>query len=136
MSKALSNYTKVIVKLQEFKDENAKLFAELESLEDLQRQTESELKSEARELGEDISNSMVSVKVVRKWKKWFCPEILKKDFKKDYKVLVENGAIEIKETVNNKIADNLAKDELVSRKALSEAYHEEEMSSAVSIKLL
>lgn len=128
----LQEYTNTILAINQFKEKHADVFNEFEKLMELKGQQEVELKNWAKENG-DQNNGVVAVRVDKKYKKWYDVETLKQS---EYWRVISENAYSIEEKINKDKLDEMAKEGSISRELLRDAFREEEMSPAVSIKLL
>lgn len=131
MGDALTTYTNAIIAIKQFKEKNQSVFNEYDALVTFKDNCEANLKIEAKEKG-DMDNGAVKVTKVSKFKKWYDVETLKKS--QDWAV-IEKEAYVVEEKVDKDKLDLLAKEGVVERKTLVDAFREEEMSPSILIKV-
>ena len=128
---ALTNYTQSVIAIKQFKEKNKEVFEMYDELVNLKNEKEEDLKKTAKEVG-DMDNGMIKVTKVNKYKKWYDVETLKKS--PDWKT-IEKEAYVIEEKVDKEKLDAMAKEGVVERKTLADAFREEEMSPSILIKV-
>ena len=139
LKSTLTNYTKAVNKLVEFKGEHSKIFTEAELLEQNKEDIELLLKKLARETKQGVENSSFRVVVSRKFRSWFSFSEMTSHLSREQQDLVFSqcvGEVKIESPDNKKTLENLVKDNQIPAEARQLSFHEEEMSSAVSIKPL
>lgn len=129
----IEQYTLVIKTIQQFELDNAALLDEYKALQEAKNNFEQSLKIWAQENG-DAENETVKVTVTPAYRKWYDPEILKKDHSA-WILLRRAGAVTEVTEVDKKIADDLARDEKISRELLAQAYNEKALTPRISIKV-
>jgi geranylgeranyl pyrophosphate synthase len=128
MKKLLTQYEQAHKALKNLKDANADLFGVLDTLNQTILDLENEIKNEAKKLGEDVEQGNITVKVIARWKKWYDW----KQFNESERSLISShdGVEVIREVV-----DQLAKDEVITEESRARAFKEQQMPSAVSIRI-
>lgn len=134
MKTQLKNYTNKLLQLELFKNNNSKLFDDLNQLQEELQKAEIELKEVAKEKGEDIENDVVSVKVIECYTKFFDYNTFEKEAtKKEKSALEKSGGIIITKEIDKTIFDGCVKAGLISQEVRQKTYKEEFKNKSIRI---
>lgn len=128
---SLENYTRAVLAIEKFKENNKKIFDELEMIEKAKEFCEKELRDECIEKSKDIENAFFRVTVSERWKKWYDYSLLDKKQKKEF---LEKGIADI--SVDKLEFEKAVKDGAIDRELKQKLYREELQSKYVTIKSL
>lgn len=131
MKQLLTQYKELYRAVEAFKEANKQVFETYETMLTTIAETETAIKDKAREKKEDISHDGVEVKVTRRWKKWYDYLLLPQ---KDRAKLDKEGGI--KHEVIKEVMEEMVRDGKLSRETQAMSFREEEMSSAISVKII
>jgi len=133
--KTLQDYTNKLIELNLFKKNNAKIFLDLENLENNLNEAELKLKEKVRETRLDIANKSVKVTVSERYNKYYDFTLFMKLANgKEIEALDEAGGI--KHEINKIKFKECFDDGKISNKTRLAIYKEELGSVAVTIKKL
>lgn len=134
MNDPLQEFTNTILAIKQFQEKSREIFDDYEALLKSKNTYENILKDWVKENKKDINNGIVDVKYIQGYKKWYEFSLFSK---KTQKLIKENGAlIEQEPIVDKEKVDELAKQEIISREEIRNAYKEESISPSVRIKIL
>lgn len=126
----LKKYKEAVDALKKYKDEHAEVVSEIQQMEERIGELSDIIKAVVKKTGEDEQYENISVKIIRKFKKWYDPAQLCEE---TIKCLRVEGAIEM--TVNKEIFESMVEKTIITKEEKQKAYCEQELSPAVSIKV-
>lgn len=129
MGEAIVSYKELNHALAQFKDAHKDVFATYEGLLQAIAVVEEEIKSVARETKEDFEQGGVSVKVIRRFSKWYDASVF---LPREMRLLEGCGAV--KREVVKELFEQLVAEGKISEKRKADAFRETELTSSVSIK--
>lgn len=127
----MTEYKELRNKLIEYQEVNKVIFTTADALNDAIITLEADIKAEAKTGKEDVEHDGVLVKVIRRFSKWYDHSELQK---KELKELETAGGL--KHEVIKEVFEKLVHDNLISQESRAKAFREEELSPAVSIKII
>ena len=133
IKQALSEYTKAVNLLKGFEEKNASLLYTYKRLQEVASKTEEDLKVAAREYGESIENKIVSVKVSKKFRKYYDYSIIQQVASPKELKLIKEKAVE--ESVDKEKLELMVKEQEVRPEVMHAAFKEEELTSSVKVSL-
>lgn len=128
----IDRYTQARHAIESLKTKHEDVFSTLQSLEDVARAVEDELKAEVRTTGEITQNEFFIAKPTPSTKRWFDWATIKKLAKADELETIEKEAV-VNVEVNAATMQRLVIESKIRPKIVQEAYKEEAMTTRVSI---
>jgi len=128
--KTIDTYTRALLAIKKFEEQNADLFEKYKSLNEAKEQAEEDLKTETKKSGKDQENEFIKVSCVKRYHVWYDVGVFTDTMKK---TLLEKGIASIE--IDRKRFEKEVALGNIHKTHQADSYREELQSTAVVIKI-